>query len=266
MQCLSRYLEKLDEIQLLANAAQESLNSRKGVERIQANAITRSALVLLCGYLEGFIRDLITELTENINDANPPIEKLSPRLIFFAVEDELNNLREGRASNDFLGISRNAMPIKLNYKKLAKTGGNPTVDTIEGLFACFGIATAVDTLSVRDFGVESTFVLESQITDRTREKIRSIVEPHAGAHTMEALAGIVETLEQCWNSKTKRRPVGYVGGIEELLKRRNRIAHGEGDEPVTPGDLGAAIVLVRGLFAGLTELADKQLELLVGGG
>ncbi len=264
MECQSRYIEKLKEIQLLADAAQSSLDTRSTTGRIQANATARSGLVLLCGYLEGYIRELLTELTEKINDADPPIENLSPRLILSAVEDELANLREGREANGFLEISRNTKPISLNHKKLAKTGGNPTVDTIEGLLACFGIAAAVDTLSIRDFGIESTFVQESQITDRTRQKIRTIVEPHAGANTTDALAEIVEALEQCWNSKTKRRSVGYVGGIEELLKRRNRIAHGESDEPVTPSELGTAIALVAGLITGLADLAEVQLNILLG--
>jgi hypothetical protein len=264
MECQSRYIEKLKEIQLLADAAQSSLETRTNIGRIQANATTRSGLVLLCGYLEGYIRELLTELTEKINDANPPIDNLAPRLILSAVEDEIVKLRDGREANTFLEISRNTRPISLNHRKLAKTGGNPTVDTIEGLLACFGIPSAVDILSIRDFGIESTFVQESQISDRMRQKIRSIVEPHAGSNTPSALAEIVEVLEQCWNSKIKRRSVGYVGGIEELLKRRNRIAHGESDEPVTPSELGAAIELVSGLIAGLADLAEAQLNILLG--
>ncbi len=264
MQCLNRYQEKLKEIQLLSDAAQRSLDDRTSEGRIQANAITRSGLVLLCGYLEGYIRDLLTEMTERINDASPPIDNLSPRLIFSAVEDEVANMREGRAALGFFEVSRNVRPIKLNHKKLAKTGGNPTVDTIEGLLACFGIGSAVDKLSVRDFGIDSTFISESQINERTREKIQGIVEPHAGSNTSEALAKIIETLEQCWSPKTKRRSVGYVGGIEELLKRRNRIAHGESEEQVTPGELRSEAAMVERLIIGLDALAEAQLEILVG--
>lgn len=265
MECLEKYLAKLGEIRLLANSAQVFLDNRTAEGRTQGNATTRSALVLLTGYLEGYIRDLLSELSDTINDIDPPIENLAPLLLASTVEDEVASLRKSRSSSSILSLLRNGRPLSLNQKKLSKTGGNPTVDTVEALFECFGISSAIDVLSIRDFGVESTFIYESQISEGMREKIRDAIAKSTGQDTPETISEIVAVLEERWNPKTRRRSVGYVSGIEELLKRRNRIAHGESDEPVTPSELLASAAIVEGLVKGLHELAEEQLEAITNG-
>lgn len=266
MDCLGKYLEKINEIRILGVAAQNLLENRNNESRVQSNATTKSALVLLTGYLEGYIRELLTELSEKICEINPPLEKLHPLLVASALEDEIASLRKGNSTLDLLNLFSKNRPILLNHKKLAKTGGNPTVDTVEALFGCFGISEALDKLSIQDYNVDTTFIRESQITDKLQQKIKNILEAHAGTNTTVLLAGVVEELDKQWSPKIRRRSVGYVGGIEELLKKRNRIAHGESDEPVTPSDLIDAASMVEGLIKGLHKLAESQVEAISIGG
>lgn len=55
-------MERFNEINVLAEMAEE--NSKPGGNITAINALTRSGLVLLCGYFEGFIREMCKEFVE----------------------------------------------------------------------------------------------------------------------------------------------------------------------------------------------------------
>ena len=69
-------------------------------------------------------------------------------------------------------------------------------------------------------------------------------------------------LEDNWISKSKRRSVGYVRTIEQLLTQRNEIAHGNSDRKLTKQEFEDSIREIRQLASGIHELTQAQLETL----
>lgn len=59
-------MQRFEEINLLATMAEK--NSEPGGNIMAMNALTRSGLVLLCGYFEGFLREMCKEFVEELND------------------------------------------------------------------------------------------------------------------------------------------------------------------------------------------------------
>lgn len=66
MECRAVYMQRFEEINLLATMAEK--NSEPGGNIMAMNALTRSGLVLLCGYFEGFLREMCKEFVEELND------------------------------------------------------------------------------------------------------------------------------------------------------------------------------------------------------
>ena len=73
---------------------------------------------------------------------------------------------------------------------------------------------------------------------------------------------IISLIEVKWSPKTTRREVGYVATIQELLKTRNRIAHGESNVIVTDVELSDFICNIRQLAKGIDELLTGPLSVL----
>lgn len=218
----------LDEVRALSDHAIELLDDGK---RDLANAITRSGVVLLSGYVEGFIRDLIEEAVDEISDLRLSPDALPSGLlvsVLRSIVDSPAQKREGRLKGLKEAWRGSGVGCDLDRKKLSTTGGNPTVETIEGLFDAFGLASVIDRLSIDHFGVDSTFVVESQASS-----MRGSVLDALGGDSSRVEA-VLSIIDEKWRPKQKRRDVGYVSALQELLKRRNRIAHGEGKELVTP--------------------------------
>ena len=149
--------------------------------------------------------------------------------------------------------------MRLNPKRYNKTGGNPTVDVIEMIFSRLGLFDIIDALSVRDFGLDSTYINETQVHHSMASGIRGILADHAVQDPDIALESITTEIESKWRPKRKRRDVGYVNKIQELLKRRNRIAHGEGYQQITPAELCDFVDSVERLSRGLSDALDSQL-------
>lgn len=262
MQCFSHFIESIEDIELISNAAGAAQQSRAGDDRLLGNALARSGYVLLCGYFEGFIRDLIAEFIDKINDAKVKVGRLPEDIAFRALQDVVAQMQPVDAVTHIKTSILANTHIPINSKRLSKTGGNPTVDTIEALFSALGFPDVVDSLSIQDFGVNSTFVMESQVTSQLRASIVAAVGVKAGQESAEITEAIVDLIDGRWSPKKKRRKVGYVVEIEKLLERRNRIAHGEGREPIAVEDLRTASTNIVQLGTGLHQLLEAQLASL----
>ncbi len=265
MDCLGTHLANLREIEILAEAARRALGLMTPDGRIEGNAITRSGLVLLCGYLEGFIRELLEEAVDELNESSLNIVKLPSALLYNVVEDQTESFRKTRRADSFkvVPICRNEIPPKFNKNKLSKTGGNPTVDTIEALFESFGVSDVIEILSIRDYTLTSTYITESQVSPNMRTQLLDLIEMKIGEQAPTAVEEIVAVIEQKWAARKKRRAVGYVNEINELLKRRNRIAHGESPEPVTPDELVLAKKMVEKLTTGLHDMIEEKIAAIL---
>lgn len=271
LECYKVLIANLEEIELIAEAADAAFQKTESNGRTQGNAMTRAALVLLCGYFEGFVRDVAEEYIEILNEGAVQLDTF-PEPLFCAVVEELTGALRRESANAVNAVSvfkaavRPDGIVKMNKKSFSKTNGNPTVDTIEAVFNSLGIPKIIDSLSIRDFAVESTFVKESQVLPKMRDEIHALLSKSLPASANGVLQEIVELIEARWSSKEKRRKVGYVNEIEQLLKKRNRIAHGEGREQITPTELRSFLACISKLTEGLHSMAGQSLQSLVSPG
>lgn len=257
MDCVQVYSKKFDEIRLLALMAED--NSKPGGDVVALNAMTRSGLVLLSGYFEGFIREMSKEFVEEINDAclipsSLPLKMLSEHTVTCAEKIKQNKMQP---FNELIIQVQSSSPIIIDSTKLSATNANPTVDTIERIFSNFDLPLILDELSITDYSLDSMYNNESQINDSTRALILNIVD--GDLNKKDEILGLIEAK---WSPKKKRRRIGYLGVIDEVFKKRNRIAHGEECDEVTPQELWDAADSMEKLCAGLVnKLKIKLFEL-----
>ena len=273
--CFDKFLENLGEVELIAQAADGAffVATQKGSDvpaetsakaRIQGNAMTRAGLVLLCGFLEGFIRDIAEEYVDFLNDEEIELKSFPDELFRSVILDIADGLRsrDANAVTGVRGYIENQQRPQLNKKRFSNTGGNPTVDTIEAIFLALGIPNVIDKLSIEHYLVESTYINESQVQPAMRDAISASLNQLNNNMSDAALSQIVALIESKWLPKKKRRKVGYVNEIEQLLKKRNRIAHGEGSEQVTSTELRKFAQCVGRLGEGLNGLVRLTLDAL----
>ncbi len=257
MECRNVYMERFNEINLLAEMAEE--NTKPGGNITAINALTRSGMVLLCGYFEGFVREMCKEFVDELNDLGiapslVPVRMLSEHVLSCSDKVRMNKCQP---FSDFIARVEQATPLQLDSDKLSSTNANPTVDTIERIFNTFDIPMVLDELSINDFDVDDMYNFESQVSESLR---RSILQKVNGDVVKEF--DILKIIESKWAPKKKRRRVGYLNTIDELLKKRNRIAHGEGFDTVTPQELKEATVNISKLCDGLIgKLTSKLAEM-----
>lgn len=257
MQCTQIYLSRFDEIKILSSLAE--IDSKPGGDIVKANAITRSGLVLLCGYFEGFIREMSKEFVDIINDSSIaakdlPLITLSEHSMYCVDRFKQKKITNFNELVEGLSLGR---PISLNSDKLSSTNANPTVDTIERIFEAFDLPNILDVITMEDFNFSSMYNFDSQLTEKIRSTIGLAVEQDPA----KGLA-IMDEIEKKWLPKKKRRRVGYLSEIDELLKKRNRIAHGEGFEIVTYTELSDATDVIISLCKSLVaKLEYKIVEL-----
>ena len=259
---LAQHLERLDEIRLIASTSQDNLDINTTDGRTLGNALARSGLVLLCGYFEGFLRDVVEEFIEKINDTGLPLRNLPAPFIHDQAEFIVNRsdkMPERSSIFELRDALMEGKTVRLNPKRYNRTGGNPTVDVIEKIFSRLGLYDIIDTLSVRDYGLDSTYKYETQVHHSMASGIRGILADHGVQDPDIALESLTTEIELIWRPKRKRRDVGYVNQIQELLKRRNRIAHGEGYEQITPPELCEFVDSIGRLSRGLSDALDDQL-------
>lgn len=262
MDTLTQHLERLDEIRLITRTSQESLDTNTSDGRTLGNALARSGLVLLCGYFEGFLRDVVEEFIEKINDSGLPLRNLPAPIIHDQAEFIVSRsagLPDRSTILEFRDALKNGSTVRLNPERYNKTGGNPTVDVIERIFSRLGLFDIIDALSVRDYGLDSTYINETQVHYSMSSRIRGILADHNVRDPDIAFDSISTEIESKWPPKRKRRDVGYVNQIQELLKKRNRIAHGEGYEQITPPELCDFVDSIERLSRGLSDALDNKL-------
>ena len=224
--------------------------------------MTRSGLVLLCGYFEGYLRDLMEEFFEAINDGEIRISIL-PAGIFSHLMEITQQAYVQNKTQFFEELKTKLQQDqhhKINHVKFSKTNSNPSVDVVETMFSNIGIEQVIEHLSIADFGLDSTFITEPQ-SDMIKDKIEAKLNSSSSDSAL--LNDLLKIIDEKWLPKSKRRKVGYVSAIEELLKKRNRIAHGEGRELITPSDLKLHNSQIADLSTGLHRLVSQKLETLL---
>lgn len=257
LQCCTQHLANLSEIDIIANAA---LNELSLGQIVKANAMTRSGLVLLCGYFEGYIREMCNEYVEILNDAQVKSSLIPKETLSEHFEEcvDLHKKQRKDKFNQAIDSLLNDLFIPLNSKRLSATNANPTVDNIEKIFSKFGIDNILDKLSIVDFSLDNMYNIESQVTGELLNKITLLSNGNA-----DLVLELVTAIEAKWTGKTKRRRVGYLIIIDRLLDKRNKIAHGEGYVFVTPEELLEMKSNIQNLCDGLVKELELKLTNLI---
>lgn len=259
MDSLQNFRIGLADIRALAQAAENSLRRESdNLNRDLGNATTRAALVLLTGYFEGFIRDLSGDFVDNVLDKEIKISKIPNNLFSSWILDRIQS--QPLAAYEIKQLILEDKCADLNKRKISKTGGNPTVDTIESIFSVLGIDSIIDRLSKLDYSIETTFIEESQISPSMRTELVAALSRNAGQETTNSLSEIFSIIDKKWKPKKKRRKVGYVHEIEELLRKRNNIAHGEERMQITVEELNETADCLEKLAEGLHSSVRMLIE------
>ncbi|KAB0566606.1 hypothetical protein C9383_15950 [Pseudomonas palleroniana] len=266
--CLTELKLKIEETDLVAKLAEVMLQGGEigavlgelndsSPRRSAANTMTRAALVLLTGYFEGFLKKLIEEFVGELNDLKLPLNRAGDELLLSVVQHSITENRN-KALPKILNlkdcISRDTH-FPFLQEAIGKTKGNPSVDIVESLFQNIGIPEIIDKLSAKDFQLETTYTTVSQ-SQQLNNLIGLAVNGDLILHQK-----IIDIIDGKWIPKKQRRDVGYVGIIQELLKKRNRIAHGENwEEQVTPREVMDFNRDVLRLCTGIAEHLSRELE------
>ena len=163
MEAFIKFEEALKEVELLLEETENAFylaeNSPTPNEKerhlFKANTFSRSGIVLLCGHFEGFLKELLKEFLNQINNANIKPQFLPDSLLGDIIRIMLDrcgsseNHRQ-KLKNLISGNSCIEIDEKMQ-KEFSKTESNPKVDTIEKILARIGISDVIETLSVRDF-------------------------------------------------------------------------------------------------------------------
>lgn len=266
--CLSELQAKIGETDLVAKLAEKMLEgneigavlgelSDSSPRRAAANTMTKASLVLLCGYFEGFLKKIIEEFVGELNDLRLPLNKAGDDLLLSVIQHSIGDNRTKTIPKllHLKGCIAQDKHYPFLQDAIGKTKGNPSVDMVESLFQNIGISEIIDKLSAKDYALESTYTTTSQ-SQQLNNLIESAVD---GNLTFQQK--IIEIIDGKWAPKKQRRDVGYVGIIQELLKKRNRIAHGENwEEQVTPTELLGFNQDILRLCTGIAEHLNLELE------
>lgn len=266
--CVVELEVKISEIKLLAKLSETMLEGPEIGEilgdlvdtsprRETANTMTKASLVLLTGYFEGFLKKLVEEFVGELNDLELSLSSVGDDLLLSIFQ---HSITDNRAKTLHKALGLKASLVGSTHYPLAQeavggTKGNPTVETIETIFQRLGIAEIIDKLSILDFGLDSTYTAISQ----SQPLLTQISAALSG--NIASSQRILEIIDRKWLPKRQRRDVGYVGMIQELLKRRNRIAHGENwGEQVTPQELVDYCAQVLKLCTGIATTLHAELS------
>lgn len=245
-------------------AAAETIITEKKAENhiIVCNIICQSTRVALCGHFEGFIKNIANEYIDIINRRKICIDQIDEKILHCV----LSSHTERYKSSSSLGYAKLIEAIKeskhhkIDIRKYLKTDSNPSVSTIESIFNNIGFESIIIEACITDFGINPV-QFESHYDnsfDRLvqRELSQFLLDPHAGK------AKLIEIIDMKWTPKKKLREVGYIHIIQELLKSRNSIAHGDEsiETEVTPLDVKNDIENVKRIAIFITQKLNKSLE------
>jgi len=255
---------RVQEVELLHKEAVSAFLSRTPGDRDRGNALTRAGIVLLSGHFEGYLKAVLVEFVNAFNDRNLGFSGAPQEICYRHIRGLLDGVQNGNseAATRLKNIFDGTGTLRIEARHFSNIESNPSVDVIESLFGQLGIPNVIEALTHEHY-FESTFSLHSHFDGNMANSVRKILRMHVPAEeSLDALqAEIARLIDSRWTPKQKRREVGYVAVIQNFLKLRNRIAHGD-DALVTDVELEENISSIRKLAHGISKRLDAHLESL----
>jgi hypothetical protein len=256
--------KNISALRTTVDAAEKILYSNNFSDNLSVcNIMCQSARVMLCGYFEGYIRELAKEYIQELNRSQVRLEELNHGIINNILKEKsriYDSLVDGNF-DDVISCIKSSSHININIDKHIKTESNPSVDNIERIFENLGFNRIVEEACIHDYGM-TTYICESNFDlnmEKSVERNLSVLTTDISKLKQE----LKILIDKKWTPKTKRRPVAYVNVIQELLKSRNGIAHGDEsiDSPTTPKDLRDNIRDIERLSIFFkTKIEDRLIE------
>lgn len=275
MESLTKFNSALEEIELLLcetrSALKESEEAKTSISKSsqlnRANTFSRSALVLLCGHFEGYLKEILKEFAIVVNRANVTADCAPTLLLETALSAILDRCSSGGEKyREQLQLTIcGQTSLRFEPKLISNTRGNPKVEIIEQMFLKIGIPDVLEQLSKEDFG-STTYGRRSQVDNSMRRRIHTCISEKTDTleNSQDLTSDIIDLIEEKWQPRSQRREVGYVAVIQDLLKKRNVIAHGEAILKITDKELEDYIKDIRKLAVGLEKAIEKQISSICG--
>lgn len=253
--CRTTYKPLFEQVKNAAQFSESEMQNKNGNKTL-ANTITKASVVLLCGYFEGYLREMFSEFVNKINDSKINVSLIPDAMISELLTTYVGKKDKFRISEVINSLYSNS-EYEINSKPFSETDANPTVDVIDRLFSNIGVEKVLDYVTLKDYSYLGTmYTQESQIDNSLRQKINREL---GGIKTDE----IISLIEGKWSPKKKRRRIGYIGFIDNLLKHRNCIAHGERIDDISPNDLIGWVQQVESLTDSLVTLLEERYSFIV---
>jgi hypothetical protein len=220
------------------------------------NALCRSASVLLVSHIEGFLKDVVSSVCLDLNYFVSDFSKMPEslrrefvhRICYYEGIERKDLDRKIKGLMAF--FDQNSVPIDLNlFSNDTVVGKNPSVHAIDKLFVPLGINKIVSCLHTEYY--------QSVFEGSTRATYRIIRECKANRCRVFAWPYVGFSEFEFQLPPKKGDPYSgdsmWVTFIEDILERRNQIAHGaelKNDESVVSlrRDVDKAEVLITGLM------------------
>ncbi|MEW6217229.1 MAG: MAE_28990/MAE_18760 family HEPN-like nuclease [Candidatus Bipolaricaulota bacterium] len=202
----SSFASRSAEVDLLRKLAARKERVDPIARRHEINALCRGSLVLLCGHLEAFIKDLGEVALDSLHRKTVSREKLPVRFYYHISKGIVDEIRD---TND---------PDKVAKKVFALLEDDLCFWAQSGPFPC---PIPADRFN-RGFGNPA----------------------HDAIKTYFARFGYSEYQRDLDRQLKSRLPV-VTNAVDHLVDVRNKIAHGDPNETKTPGEVGELTCLIR---------------------
>lgn len=253
--CRTTYKPLFEQVKIAARFSEEEIQRRNG-NKVLANTITKASVVLLCGYFEGYLREMFSEFVNKINDSKVNVSLIPDAMISEILTTYVSKKDKTSISGVISSIYSDS-EYEIFHKPFSETDANPTVDVIDRLFSNIGVDKVLDHVTIKDYSdIDAMYTQESQIDNSLRRKIDREL---GGIKTDK----IISLIEGKWSPKKKRRRVGYIAFIDSLLKHRNCIAHGERVDDISPNDLILWVQQIELLTDSLVTLLEEKYSFIV---
>ena len=156
--------QRLPEVQALLDA-RPTPTSLQVAARTTAQAINRAGVVLLTAHLEGFVEDLVVDMIDELNKAQPSTAQIPKILLAAHVIEEVTTIAkmtrpESRANHieqlfrvrSSLWLDQNLKIGGLNSAHVTATLGNPGAREITRILALLGMGDVFSQVQLPDGG------------------------------------------------------------------------------------------------------------------
>jgi len=202
----SSFVSRLPEVEMLRSAAGQKEKKDAVNLRHEINALCRGSLVLLCGHVEAYIKELGEIALDRLHSNSVPRRTISPRIYYHISKDILDELKdtddpEKITEKIFVFLQRDLpfwsqsgpFPQPISSDRFNKGFSNPAYTKVKAYFARFGYTQYSHDLAT--------------------------------------------------HLKGQYKPVTNM--VNHLVHLRNRIAHGDPAATNTPADIRNVVALIR---------------------